>query len=538
MKTPITGLMLLMFIAQAYSQPETVTVETKINQVTVFLRGAQVERSGKKVINAGTTHLKFDNLSPNIDPSSIQIKGEGQLTILSVTHQMNYLKYRRKPPRMLMLEDSIKMLEMKLAMNNNRIEAFKEEKSLILSNKSVKGNDSGLDVEELEYVADFFRERLPEIMQKILEIRSGEKDIREQLSKTRKQLNELNAKWSKSTSEIIVEVSANTRTTGRFTVSFLVHNAGWTPSYDLRALDIKSPVLLNYKAKVFQNTGVNWKKVKLILSTGNPSLSGRKPNLVPWVLSFNAPYQPASYRMDNVAMELDEEVEAMPRVAKAVAKKGKITTTAQFTQLVEGQVNTEFIIEIPYNIPSDNKKHVVEIQHVELPAEFSYYSAPKVDLDAFLLGKVTGWDEYNLLSGEANIYFEGTYIGKSYINVKLTSDTLDLSFGRDKNVIITRKKIKDFTKKKIIGSSKKETIGIEITVRNKKSAPIDIDLQDQIPISSNKEIEVELIDRAGAKLDETSGYLNWEIHLEPSQSKKFVFKYSVKYPKNKTIYNF
>ena len=208
---------------------------------------------------------------------------------------------------------------------------------------------------------------------------------------------------------------------------------------------------------------------------------------------------------------------------------------SEYTEVTEALTSVEFNISIPYTIPSDGKQHMVELQNFTLPATYEYYAAPKIDKDAFLVARVTGWDERNLLPGETNLFFEGTFVGKSYLNVRNTQDTLDLSLGRDKSIIITREDLKDFSSKKTIGFNREEIRTWEITLRNTKNAPVNIILEDQFPLSTNKEIEIKHLEMAGAQFKKDSGILKWRIALDPSQTNKYRLSFSVKYPKNKSI---
>ncbi|MBN4062013.1 DUF4139 domain-containing protein [Bacteroidales bacterium AH-315-I05] len=547
MKKLILFSALALFFTKGFSLPdEPGTAVTKIEKVTVFLSGAQITRSGLYYVNEGTGKIRFYKLSPYIDPNSIQVKAKDDITILSVTHQYNYLSEQKKSPEVKALEDSLGQVNMKLDINRSLKNVYEEEKSLLVANKIIKVNEKTIFVEELEDVADFYRNRMSEIALKILEINKIEKKLNERRIKLQSQLNVANSSRSKSTGEIVIEVSSEKKVNTKFWLSYVVRNAGWTPTYDIRAESIEKPISLDYKAKVWQNTGIDWEKVELSLSTGNPSVSGNKPKLRPWTLQFQSPVintiQISGYKKNAeksqrayglVAPESNAafDFEAIEATTEAPTS----TTTASYTQMTQNQMSLEFNIKIPYTIPSDNKKHNVHIAQHELQASYQYYCAPKYDTDVFLLARVHGWSEYNILSGEASIYYEGTYIGRSYINTQVTKDTLDLSLGRDKSIVVERNRIKDFTEKKVIGSSKKETLGLQITLKNKKNTAVEIDLEDQIPVSSNKDIEVELLESSGAKHKETNGYLNWKVKLEPGASDKRIFKYSVKYPKNKII---
>ena len=195
-----------------------------------------------------------------------------------------------------------------------------------------------------------------------------------------------------------------------------------------------------------------------------------------------------------------------------------------------------FTIEKNYTILSDGKSNSVEIKDVLIPADYQYYCAPAFDKDAFLTAKIIDWESLNLLEGEANLFFEGTYLGKSLINPMINTDTMEISLGRDKGIQITRVKLKDFSKKQFLGSNRIEQRTWEISVRNNKKQPINLILQDQYPISNRKEISVERIENEGAILDEIEGFLTWNLNIMPSTEKKVMFKFLVKYPSNLDIF--
>lgn len=195
-----------------------------------------------------------------------------------------------------------------------------------------------------------------------------------------------------------------------------------------------------------------------------------------------------------------------------------------------------FTIEKNYTILSDGESNSVEIKDVLIPADYQYYCAPAFDKDAFLTAKIIDWESLNLLEGEANLFFEGTYLGKSLINPMINTDTMEISLGRDKGIQITRVKLKDFSKKQFLGSNRIEQRTWEISVRNNKKQPINLILQDQYPISNRKEISVERIENEGAILDEIEGFLTWNLNIMPSTEKKVMFKFLVKYPSNLDIF--
>jgi hypothetical protein len=202
---------------------------------------------------------------------------------------------------------------------------------------------------------------------------------------------------------------------------------------------------------------------------------------------------------------------------------------------VENATSVEFEIKTPYTIVSENKTTVVEMEHYSLPAEYEYFCVPKADKDAFLLANIVDWEQYNLLEGEANIFFENTFVGKTILDVRYMSDTLNVSLGRDKNVVVKREKAKEFTQTKFLSSKAEVTRNWKITVRNNKRQPISMVLLDQIPVSTVSEIEVTAEKLNNGILNKETGEVKWKFTLPPSQKTELDLLYKVRYPKDKNL---
>jgi len=202
---------------------------------------------------------------------------------------------------------------------------------------------------------------------------------------------------------------------------------------------------------------------------------------------------------------------------------------------VENTTSVEFEIKTPYTIASENKTTVVEMEHYSLPAEYEYFCVPKADKDAFLLAGIVDWEQYNLLEGEANIFFENTFTGKTILDVRYMSDTLNVSLGRDKNVVVKREKVKEFTQTKFLSSKAEVTRDWKISVRNNKRQPISMVLLDQIPVSTVSEIEVTAEKLSAGILDKETGEVKWKFTLPPAQKAEFELLYKVRYPKDKSL---
>ncbi len=622
--TTIISLFLLISVSLfPNTTPKEIKVKSAIKQVTVFRVGAQVTRTATASIVFGDNLLVFNGISPQLDKNSIQVKGEGNFTILSVNHQLNYFEAPSKSKRILDLEKEHKRLEGKDLEVKALLSVLQEEASLLLTNKSIGGSQTGVRIEDLKATAAFYRTRLKDIKLEILSIQQSAISDQDSMARIAAQLKELNAEQGVYTSEIVVAVTSEQATSGEFTINYVVKNAGWFPNYDVRVQNVENPINLKYKGNVFQTSGEAWDQVKLTLSTGDFSKQGTKPKLLPWRLDFYNPYAAQRYGrtpyvsgggggsvqgfirdeigealiganvvvtnstigtvtdingfynlplppnarsisisytgydnqeillngsnidvMMNAGVSLDEVV-VVGYGSRRKKKKRKSKNKSENTSIAparapevkktERATTVEFEIATPYTIPSNGKQYTVQVKDYELPAYYEYYCAPKLDPDAFLTAQVTGWEALNLLSGEANLFFEGTFLGKSILDVQVVEDTLDISLGRDEGIVVERKKQKDYSKKQFIGNKKTDYRSWDISIRNKKKQSINLVLEDQFPLTTNSDIEVKQESSGGADLNNDTGVLRWNMTLDKNETKQVNFKYSVKYPKKKSV---
>jgi uncharacterized protein (TIGR02231 family) len=344
--------------------------------------------------------------------------------------------------------------------------------------------------------------------------------------------------YKRSSKEILVTISAKESTAGKLEVSYQVNNAGWVPSYDIRSTNKENGIEITYKGKIYQNTGIDWDNVKITLSTGNLNLNNQKPQLYPWYIQYYNQYKERNKRSRYSSAK--PSMNAVSAEAKVQDDEFIIQDAQQlseFTETVTGMVNTEFKLALKLSIKSGDKGKLMEVIRHSLPASYRYYAVPKLDKNAFLIARITGWENLNLLPGEMSLYNNGTYVGKSFLNPNVTIDTLELSLGRDQFITFERKNVKDNNKNVIIGTSRKVTKAYEISIKNNKNTDIELVVMDQIPLSNISEIEVKMLENSGAKYDEATGFLTWKMNLKAKDSKKQRFKFSVKYPKEKNITN-
>jgi uncharacterized protein (TIGR02231 family) len=523
----------------SFSQSKSVTAP--ITDVTLFLSGAQVTHRGEVNLRKGENTLVLSGLTAGMDVNSIQILGSKDYTILSVKHQMNYTS-KVSNTRVRAIQDSIKLLGFQTSERASLRAVYQEEKAFLQANRSIKGDNALLIREDLSEMADFYRSRMKEIEYKILDLNQTDRENNEKLQHLQTQLSQLQSQNVTNPGEIEFVVTTDEDKKSDVVITYLATNAGWTPYYDLRAEDIESDIEFTYRAKVWQGTGADWKRVNLTISTGNPNVGAQVPALNPWYVNI---YAPQAYR-GRAKSEAYDDYEQKPaamasgymaEMDKSSRAMNSMQTSASFTTITSNSVSTEFKISIKYDIASDNQPVEVVMQKQRLKASYKYVAIPKLEAAAYLQADIIDWMQYSLLSGESNIYFKGTFVGNGYIDPALANDTLQLSLGRDNAITVKRDQVKDFCKTSVFGVKKSTSKAYEITIVNTKKKAINIEVYDQVPLTQNADLEVAVEELSGATQDIATGKVTWKMTVEPEKTEKRQLRFTVKYPKKNLIQN-
>ena len=591
----LTLLFLILFTGIAALSKERNPVTATLESVKVYRTGAEMIHTVRASLGKGNNELIITGLSNQMDINSILIGNDGNVTLMSVEFSTDYMKTAKPSLLIAQLQDSLTSISSELAKIEVILKTDFELLELLKANKEVKGINTGLDVEELIKLVDYYKIKTLALQQEISNLQEKQKKLRASAATYQQQIREEEQKNSKSAGRLELQLLSPVAGTFKFTISYITGNARWSPYYDLKAAGINQPLNVSYKAKVIQTTGIDWKQVKLALATTVPSQQGNAPIFSTWFLTYVEPVRAynqarAANTIPSIANhELEEVVvsgygAAKVRGATTVASaraplyivngtelsaeefsaidpnaiksteilknatavygtkgaNGVILVTLKdnlgdYVTVNDNALNVTFDIDIPYDVPSNGKVQYVTLKEYEVATRYKYYAIPKLDQDAYLLGEVADWEKLNLLPGEANIIFEGTYIGKTFIDPNNTSDTLNLTLGRDKRIVVKREKLADYSSVKFFGNNKNQVFTYEITVKNNKKEKVTILLKDQYPLSTNKDIEVELLDAGGASVNEPLGVLNWTLELAPGEMKKVRMSYSVKYPKDKVV---
>jgi uncharacterized protein (TIGR02231 family) len=528
-------------------------LKTKPDKVTVYLQGAQVYRSSVVNLSAGQNTIIFEGLENVIDQRSIQAGGNGNFIISDVQYITYYPELEKmktnsdaKYTRLIrQLNDSIVLIDYETEDLQNKRDVLTTEKNVLLNYNLYKGQAKKDSLAFLKDGLNYLREKMNNIYAELLKIKKDEAKLAEKKERINTRLEEINnnaglqlnaVTTGKPDHRVVVSVISDAATQATININYYVSNAGWTPIYDLRTEGVESPVKLTYKAMVRQFSGADWKDVKLTLSTGNPNQNFTLPELNTWYMN--------DYTRNNKDKKNEEPVLATSpamTICSGTTATGSATfswngeeakQSYSYAVMDDNTVQAEFEIKLPYTIPTDNKNHMVAVLNKELETKYIYKAIPKLDMNAYLTARITGWEDLNLLPGQANVFFDGTYVGQSYINTSTVGDTLELSMGQDKSVALKRSKLKDKIKEKVLDNDKLYTYAYEIVVKNGNAKGIEIEVMDQLPLSNSKQIVITKENVSGASYDENTGKLTWRNTIKSKDNKKYAFSYTVKAPKD------
>lgn len=536
-------------------------IKAKLQKAVVYLQGAHLYYNETVNLSAGINDIIFENISPGINATSLQANTR-EATVMEVRHN---IKYREVPVAVKTYEreinnvtDSLEDFRFLATELNNKLIVVNTEKNLLLNNRLMKG----------ELIKDsllLLRESLVFLRAKLNELYEQELKIEKSKAKCEKTINKLNERYEmlinlqnsngetneeevQPTNQVIVTIFAENAGPTQVSFNYLIADASWVPQYDLQATTQTNNFQLKYFADVVQNSGLDWKNTSLTLSTSNPNEANFKPELSPWYLSFLeykltrsvnylsntlVPVQATREKSQQGApTNVDTEYSVSANSTSTIVEK----PLTDYISVTQNLIRMEYEIKLNYNIASDGRAHRVLINQRTVPMMLAFAAVPKLSEDAFLQAKVVGWEDLNIIPGNARLYFDGTYVGEMLLDASSNTDTLSVNLGRDKTIAITRKKIKEKFKVKFIDNEKVEIRTIEIAVRNTKGINVEMDLEDQIPIvQGTEEIKVNLIDSDKAELDEPTGKLKWHVKLGAKESKKITFTYEIRYPKNKPV---
>lgn len=524
-------LLIVTIISAVFSKAQEIKKEIEVKQATVFLQGAKVFGSTNISLQKGKNTVRIVNLPNNLDENTYKINLEKNTTLLSITPQSNFLKDDEFSDSEKKLDNEKKKLQRQVNLLNIQIKNLTGEQNIINDNLKVSPNDKSTPQDQLIKLTEFYRKRMLEIDNQVFVLNEQKSILDESITKLTKQSTEEQTHKNTNRKELLLEILADNDTSLNLGVSYIVSDAGWIPSYDLRAESVKKPLEMIYKGQIYQKTGQDWKNVKLFVSTYRPSYNQNRPVLSPLYIAEYTAHNPMLEVADYQIKKASAMVNAYQMRQDIAAKPSQVPIAS----VSDSQMNVIYELNYTQTILSQEKEQYVILDKKQIDATYKYHTVPKVNNQVFLMAFVKNWQNLNLINGEANIYFEDNYIGKTNITSNYVKDEFPISLGVDERITVKRIKLEDKTSQKPMSSNKWENESYQISIRNNTKESIDLEVLDQLPISENSKISVKAVEIGDGSFDEKTGSILWNKKISSGGSEKISFSYEIKYPKEMQV---
>ena len=531
----LTLLVLLTAMTGMAAEKQTAQVE----RVTIYTNGAQVTRTKNVQLTAGEQVITFTGMSNYMDINSAQVKANGRLTVLGVSFRTAYPDSLSHARQLKQARQAVTDVEAQIQRVKDEQEVITAQQELVKTNCSVAGRTVATPLANIRELNNYYSQEMLSLRQRSQTLTDRLATLEEEKNNKVRTRDSIARLRPKAVTEIDVKVDAAQAARATFTIAYYVRNASWKPTYDVRSADVSQPLALSYKAIVRQNTGEEWQGVPVTLSSANPNRSGVAPQLETNWLDFprEVVYRRSSSRLSAKAASAprDRAQMAEPMYNAAVEEDEEEESEVLEVSQQQATFGYEFAFQHPLTLPSSTQPTTIEIARYELPATYSYVAVPKMDQDAFLVADAVDWERLNLLQGEANVFFDNSFVGKSILDPTQASDTLHFSLGRDTGINVKRTKVNEQSSRRFLGSNQEQTVTWRITLKNTRREAVNLTVRDQVPVSRNSDINVSIVELSGGQLNDQTGIVTWQQQLQPGEQRELLLQYKVKYPKNKRL---
>jgi uncharacterized protein (TIGR02231 family) len=512
---------------------ETVSVDSSISQVTVYLDRARVTRNANASLPAGLSIVEFAGLPATLDEGSVAVsaKSDGALTIEGIDVRQQFLTQSANPKaqelerRIHELNDQKSSLEAQKSVLEEKRDFFKN-----LSAGIGKGEKETINLDDIRKLYTFYGEEVSNLAENILSIGQSEAKLSLEIDRLQRELNALRNAAQKEQRTLLVSVKADAALKAEFSVRYAIGNASWSSSYDAKVDSSSGKVALVYNAFVRQKTGEDWNNVQLGLSTAQPGRNGQMPELAPSFLDIRAPGVYATARALPVPA---------PTEGQAVKEKEESTlSTEAQAEIQRSGLTVNYRVALPVTIPTDGQPHRANVTVLNLAGTPQYVTTPKLDAAVFLKVHLTNTSEAQLLPGPLNLFRDGEFTGSVQMNLVPPTSEFDLYAGRDDSIKVERKEMSSKRSESgLLNRKEVEEQRYQISLQNSRPGAIRLLIYDQIPVSKNADIAVNqgVFSDKPTAVDKDTGKLTWEMEIPPKVKKVIEFSYSVEWPKGKEI---
>lgn len=519
--------------AGAAGKPNVIVQDVKLNKATIFLRGAELSNSATLNLPAGDSDIILTNVAGNINPGSLSVMLDNDDVIIQSINLRSEIEKPVYSDDINAMKAQIEEQDLAIQKLNMQTEINNEQLGLLRDQNFFGTGGEPLTQEQSVQKLDFIRSQMAKIYAEQLEYTRQINEKTEALTLLKAQYEEKIAQFKERRTQLVLNVSAKKAVTAALDIDYITPDAAWAPSYDIRSTGMDKPVTLTYKADVIQNTGIDWDQVDLVLSSADPVQSIAPPQLYPWYLSMMKDYGVLAEMTAAPAPAMMADAEYS---RNRMAKKAPAGGISSFVTAESNGISLTYTIDKPYSLPSVAESRSLTIKQTDLDGKYRYITRPKIDEHVYLQAVVENAPALNLLSGKANIYFDNRYIGQTYIDSGLITDELEVPFGMNKDIQVSRKVDNKMTKQPgILGSALEQTEGYVITLSSFAKAPLVVTVFDQIPVSQDTNILVKDVSTGEGKVNKQTGEVEWKAELKPQQTTELPLNYTLKYPKDKPV---
>lgn len=516
------------------SAERPVEIKAPISAVKVFLNSAQITHTQKVKLKPGLNKLAFFGLAMNVHAKSISLRNFGKSELLSyalvtlsdTTHILTL------PDDILFMirksKDSILTLERNIERMEYEIGGLQLERNMLLKNDNIIPNGKVMTLAELKLTTEYYRDRYKDVN---LEIANRQRDLAQMKRNKIKALKNAFEVESGEVNNMNINIiladfnNPDNEYSPDIELSYIAREAGWIPVYEVLSTNNKS-LRINYRSKVLNNTGIDWNSMNITLSTADPFQYYSAPDLEPYYVDSYNRYQDNSNNYGNSnynANAQKQQQQAPVQQQRYVVEEEEIFTPDR---------EISFAIAKKYNFKAGLMPFMVDITTYDLTPEYLYRCAPKKEEQVYSIARIKEWEKLNLIDGEASIYNNGAFLGKTYIKPSDIEDYLELPMGVMENIFVKHKLLSELSSKKFLAGGTVSTFDYEIKIKNISAEKVTVEVIDQVPVSETSSVKADVLEMTeGGDKDALTGKIIWKVELNTATEKIVALKYSISYPR-------
>lgn len=540
---------LALFLVRLCAQ--TLSTDTaKITEVTVYSDRAEVVKHLEGKLEAGEHVLSFENLPGSADLSSVRVQGKGDFALIDIraetvqTTDTADTRLKELEDKKEELAKQLKELSMSDARINNRKAALEKILTRLTTTTATATAPAEMDTTKWSSYLQFHSDALEKCDKEIFANAQTTLAVQKETNRIVREIENLNVKRVKYRNVAKVKIDVKKSGVIQLDLSYIVHGPSWRPSYDVRANTAQGNLELTYNAEVRQSTGEDWKGVALKLSTAQPGIGGREPNLSPWFINKQEPIVAlgATAPMAKSLSRGRQDQMMNAYVAEADPAASPAEMEVKGATVVTGATAETFIIDRTADVLSDNKVAKVNITKQSFPTVYRYSSVPKLSPHVFLKAKAKNKSDFTLLAGRTSIFLDGAFVANASIDLVPAGQEFWTYLGVDASVKVERKELG--RREEINGLFGKKTVRTVydnvFKIKNSKSSAIELVVWDQIPISDHEDIKVVLeepkFEKDSENLKMSDGkLLEWRFNLKADEKKEVPFRFAIERPEGTMI---